>query len=83
MVIGESGATGKLALHLVMVELKSENASVTALYPNMVEITVPLIGLQIPTPKNVTPIDAQVKFSAIVHTEDTILQDSLKCQNAI
>merc|ERR1712212_46802 len=56
MELGENGATGKHALHLATVDNKSENVSATAPSPNMVEMTVPLMVLQIRTPKNVIPI---------------------------
>ena len=62
MELGENGATGKHALHLAMADNKSENVSVTAPSPNMVEMTVPLMVLQILTPKNVIPIGAQVNI---------------------
>merc|ERR1719419_753350 len=58
MELGENGVTGKHALHHAMVDNKSENVFVTAPFPNMVEMTVLQMAHQIPTLKNVTPIDA-------------------------
>ena len=63
MVVGENGAAGIPALHLVKAELETENVFVISLSPNLntAEKTALLMGLQILKPNNVTSIDALVK----------------------
>jgi len=75
MELGENGATGKHALHLAMADNKSENVSVTAPSPNMVEMTVLQMALRIPTLKNVTPIDAQFVCTKVQNTLDLTTKD--------
>merc|ERR1712018_789121 len=75
MELGANGVTGKHVLHLAMADNKSENVFVTAPSPNMVEMTVLLMALQIPTPKNVTPIGAQFVCTKAQNTLDKITKD--------
>ena len=81
MVVGENGAAGIPAQHLVKVELKKEHVFATTPSQNTKENTAMLMVLQILKPNHVAPIHALVKISVVMYNKSKTVLYIFNLQN--